>query len=695
MKRDRSFWIRKFVWTIVAPILTIVVAKAISLRNLDRPLKTTAPLESEVVGDSVAPREDGTRVDYRALFEARQDAETLPARENGWRDILAALGPRALTSDRFAESVPWSEMGTNEETREWFATKWSPLCDSFELDPNEEPTFRRRLDLRAHLAKYGTSGREPNPTASRAPGLATYWEDGALKTGRVSDAAIQASLARLESNPWTEAQFPTAAAWLRENEDLREVARRAVRAPKFGSRRSLSEEPSSVETTDLSDLQGIFFLKSLFATSANYRIGSGDVAGAIDDIESILATASFFLRSKTRLLNDRLVALGLVETAAGIGIFANQSSRPTSEEARRLREAWNRRLPLREFEGYFSLARASLRDVSILVGAQNVCEYRRETGNSAALLAKLTDSEEWKEAAREAEKRSWTKKSFLFKSPFDEEHLMDSLLELFERQERALASGEEFETPSIEELLKRPGAKARRLETNLALDFFASSQKGLGAARERFSRAFRLAQTRAIVGALWEYQLERGSLPPATLVDSRDRALHSWRVLILPYLGEEEGALFEKFDLNEPWNSERNEPLQKEAPLAYRPSFSSSEDPSASVFFVPLGQDCLLAYGGVARDLVKERARRGALANSQALLFERRVPICWTRPDSELDAHSCRETFGKPDGVVALRPPGGTIVGLASGAARCPAVDPKDPSAKVGEIAELLLAGRE
>jgi hypothetical protein len=51
------------------------------------------------------------------------------------------------------------------------------------------------------------------------------------------------------------------------------------------------------------------------------------------------------------------------------------------------------------------------------------------------------------------------------------------------------------------------------------------------------------------------YSEKYGYLPVYT-VDENNKPLHSWRVLILPYIEEEE--LYKKIRLNEPWNSEYN-----------------------------------------------------------------------------------------------------------------------------------------
>ena len=61
--------------------------------------------------------------------------------------------------------------------------------------------------------------------------------------------------------------------------------------------------------------------------------------------------------------------------------------------------------------------------------------------------------------------------------------------------------------------------------------------------------------------AILSYQDKYGSLPPAVTTDSNGVPMHSWRVLILPFL--DAADLYEKYDFAEPWNSPHNSRLQE------------------------------------------------------------------------------------------------------------------------------------
>src|SRR5438445_175426 len=65
------------------------------------------------------------------------------------------------------------------------------------------------------------------------------------------------------------------------------------------------------------------------------------------------------------------------------------------------------------------------------------------------------------------------------------------------------------------------------------------------------------------------YQDRHGRLPPAVVYGNYGKPLYSWRVLLLPYL--EQDNLYQRFHLDEPWDSPHNIRLLEEMPAAYAP----------------------------------------------------------------------------------------------------------------------------
>ncbi len=70
------------------------------------------------------------------------------------------------------------------------------------------------------------------------------------------------------------------------------------------------------------------------------------------------------------------------------------------------------------------------------------------------------------------------------------------------------------------------------------------------------------------------YCQDHGCYPPQYLTDRHGRPAHSWRVLLLPYLGY--GGLYCRYHFDEPWNGPYNRLLATEMPEEYRSPFLGS-----------------------------------------------------------------------------------------------------------------------
>ncbi len=75
--------------------------------------------------------------------------------------------------------------------------------------------------------------------------------------------------------------------------------------------------------------------------------------------------------------------------------------------------------------------------------------------------------------------------------------------------------------------------------------------------------------------ALQAYEAEHGELPPAFVPDADGKPMHSWRVLLLPYLGEH--GTYSNYDFSEPWDSPNNQKLATQMPRV----FACPADPDA------------------------------------------------------------------------------------------------------------------
>ena len=156
--------------------------------------------------------------------------------------------------------------------------------------------------------------------------------------------------------------------------------------------------------------------------------------------------------------------------------------------------------------------------------------------------------------------------------------------------------------------------------------------------------------------ALHSYEAVHRRIPARIVKDNSDRPLLSWRVLLLPYIGEEE--LYRQFHLNEPWDSEHNKKLLQRMPGIYG-------NPQADL---PLGYTTYLAPHGMAErkdqtawdiEPLMMRQISDGLANTAAIVeVQPQSAVPWTKPeDFDLRERELLDFIGAP-------PVGGLIVML-------------------------------
>jgi hypothetical protein len=95
---------------------------------------------------------------------------------------------------------------------------------------------------------------------------------------------------------------------------------------------------------------------------------------------------------------------------------------------------------------------------------------------------------------------------------------------------------------------------------------------------------------RQIIQAMHLYQEGMGRLP-TDILDREGRPLLSWRVALLPYL--EQDVLFNKFKLDEPWDSPHNRQLIDKVPKVYQAPWRTWWEPREGMTLIlqPRGDD--------------------------------------------------------------------------------------------------------
>ena len=639
--KQTSFLLRLFKYFLGIVAILIGIWLAFFL-TIDRKMTRVPVAEAYADVDWSA----GQVPDYRALWEERRAKAVEPVEKNGWTLVLRALGPKAFY---FMEKRPewlylwnppvdWAEecceISRDREFQEWHSGYWKPICKFYGVDPEARPTMFDRLDLRSYLVKNGIRGDEEiieNPSdlvispdgayrfSSKESG---YFEQGGIHPGRATYETVEKELQRLSAGPWRPSDSPTVARWLTENEEnftlikdfvesdsivLNEVDYRDKR---FSMPPFLNDFGDSLQTYRN-------FMNAL-VLRANLRIGEGNISGALEDAEIMFRFAERLLGSEGTTFLERNVGVSFAWRASTLLFSGNPSAQPTSAERARLIALNRRYLDLAETERWFEKLDESLALFDFGAFAEIVSDFGR--GSVVAGMRFELQPADYIE--REEQKAPWKLLPlFPINEPKTFKYFREKYLECAQSEDPE-AAAEEFQAKSVYQ------AYALKVLQNMVFE------RRQSVANYRSSLwQHRLA---IIAHALWLYYDEHGTLPPAFTVDETGRPLHSWRALILPYLGEDEKALYEQIKFDEPWDSAHNQAFHNRIPEIYRPLDESVGD-GETTYSVLLSSDGLFDASGIGKDPIAFLKREDRVGDAAAMVIERLKPCNWMDPNSELD----------------------------------------------------------
>ena len=142
-------------------------------------------------------------------------------------------------------------------------------------------------------------------------------------------------------------------------------------------------------------------------------------------------------------------------------------------------------------------------------------------------------------------------------------------------------------------------------------------------------RSVSVKNLQKIASALNAYAKDYGTYPPPVTMDPKGRKLHSWRVLILPYIGEKE--LYESFDLEKAWDDPENINLAYNVPSVFTHPMSQQNGYYADVNYCLIYGDGTLfpPEGPLGPDDITDKV-------SQTILVTEAIPITtaksWIEP---------------------------------------------------------------
>jgi prepilin-type processing-associated H-X9-DG protein len=167
-----------------------------------------------------------------------------------------------------------------------------------------------------------------------------------------------------------------------------------------------------------------------------------------------------------------------------------------------------------------------------------------------------------------------------------------------------------------------PGLTSPAIGGFLLASLVPATQSARGAAR----RAQCTNNLKQIGLADHNYHAAINTFPMQAIADKDGKPLLSWRVSILPYLEQQE--LYNKFKLDEPWDSPNNKPLIKEMPQVYLCPDRRNPEPGTTTYRVFVGKGALFEEGEATGI---QNVTDGT--SNTILVVESKDAVPWTKPD--------------------------------------------------------------
>ncbi len=144
----------------------------------------------------------------------------------------------------------------------------------------------------------------------------------------------------------------------------------------------------------------------------------------------------------------------------------------------------------------------------------------------------------------------------------------------------------------------------KRAEDRLELRLDESALAEIGApmvlwAIKEEQRARVSGQMHRVLQAVLAFEQKNGTFPAFASRDKAGKSLLSWRVHLLPHLGE--AALYRQFKLDEPWDSPHNKKLIAWMPAVYRPVNPKLAGEHRTTLLAPLGEATMFPPRGGLR----------------------------------------------------------------------------------------------
>lgn len=516
-------------------------------------------------------KSNGKEMDYFAAIQQATRSENLATDENGYRLVVQHLG-------RHPDTDP---------------LHFASICEQLGLDvhtirPNM--TYQEPWDfLRAYARskEFDESLLDVLPPDNRSRDSAAFMLDKKLAWS------------------WTLDDLPMMAAWLEQNGPALDLLGQAVRRPSFQIPlvRHIEKDDLGVSIA-LNELMRMRSFTRGLIPRANYRIATGDLDGAIDDIVTLKRLGRLVGHNPTSL--GLLIGIAFEGMADAFGIAGSLEHPPTKEQLEELINQLDSLLPASE--GHDKALTERLEWLAYIQSLSHgyASWQTRSEDLSIRHLGRL--------------RIDWNGVACRFNIIVDETLASDGEL------------SDISPIPPTGISFISIHARSKYVGDTLSSNFIRSWKSRREATRRRACTD----QMHRITLAMLLYERDHGTLPPAWSVDVNGNPLHSWRVLLLPYLGH--GELHKRIRLDEPWDSDYNRSFHGEPMPIYRCPSHPEAKPGQATYSVVVGPDM---------PFEPDRGKRffdfGPHSDDMILLVERTTPVGWMEPTSELVQASADE----------------------------------------------------
>lgn len=133
--------------------------------------------------------------------------------------------------------------------------------------------------------------------------------------------------------------------------------------------------------------------------------------------------------------------------------------------------------------------------------------------------------------------------------------------------------------------------------------------------------------------ALTTFHRIHSAFPPASVQNPDSKARHSWRVAILPMLGQQ--RLYHQYNFDEPWDSEQNKKLLEQIPEFYVTDEEGLKTGMTSILAV-VGSDTVISSDQPTGDKGREGTRMADITDgtsNTAMIVYSKHEVPWTKPE--------------------------------------------------------------